>query len=141
MDFGKIIIATVLIGIAMLVISLGIVQPLAKLVNPGYDIMKIPGMRSIEDPVMLLFFLQPFVLALAFSIIFSFHGNAMPNLSFHQKGIRFGLAAWMLYTLPSVFLVYSSMDYGETFLLSTLFGQLLEFCAAGIIAGWVFYRK
>jgi hypothetical protein len=47
----------------------------------------------------------------------------------------------MLYTLPSMFLIYSSMDYGETFLLSGIFGQLLEFCAAGIIAAWVFGRK
>ncbi|MCX6802254.1 MAG: hypothetical protein NT067_04025 [Candidatus Diapherotrites archaeon] len=141
MNIGKIIISAVLIGIAMSIISFGIVGPIAKAINPGYDIMKIAGMRNASDPIMLLFFLQPFVLGLAFSIIFSFHGNAMPGLEFHKKGIKFGLAAWMLYTLPSVFLVYSSMDYGETFLLSALFGQLLGFCAAGIIAAWVFARK
>ncbi len=141
MNIGKIIVSAALIGIAISVISLGIIDPVAKTVNPGYDVLNIPGMRSVSDPVMLLFFLQPFVLGLAFSIIFSFHGNAMPGLAFHQKGIRFGLAAWMLYTLPSMFLIYSSMDYGETFLLSGIFGQLLEFCTAGIIAAWVFARK
>jgi choline-glycine betaine transporter len=141
MNIGKIIISTVLIGIAISVITFGIAGPIAKFINPGYDIMKVPGMRSIGDPIMLLFFLQPFVLGLAFSIIFSFHGNAMPGLEFYKKGIKFGLAGWMLYTLPSMFLIYSSMDYGETFLLSGIFGQLLEFCAAGIIAAWVFARK
>ncbi len=46
----------------------------------------------------------------------------------------------MLITLPSMFLVYTTMNYGKTFLLSNTIAQLIEFPAAGIAIAWIFSK-
>jgi len=140
MNWKKIFISAVLAGIVMLVVwqVLGLVWGA---VFPQYDALTIPGMRDIGDPIMVLFFLQPFVLALAFAIAFHFFEDTFANMTASKRGFYFGLVMWMLVTLPSMFLIYSSMNYGETFLLTGTITQLIEFVLAGITIAWVFARK
>ena len=140
MNWGKIVIATILAGIVITVISLAAGYA-AQLANPHYDVLSLGGMRAASDPIMLLFYAHPFVLALAFSIAFHFFMDTFGRAQPFRKGIHFGLLMWMLVTLPSMFLIYSSMDYGTTFLLSGTFGQLAEFVCAGVVISWVFDHK
>ena len=47
-------------------------------------------------------------------------------------GKAFGLFVWLLYGLPSAFIVYSSMTYPIGFTVNSLLGSLLYLVAAGI---------
>jgi len=140
MNWGKIILSTVLAGIVMSVVfwASGFT---AMALNPGYNPMELGGMRAMDDPIMNLFYAHPFVLALAFSISFHFFMDTFGKAKPVKRGVHFGLLMWMLLTLPSMFLICSSMDYGETFLLTGTVSQLIEFVAAGVIISWIFGHR
>jgi hypothetical protein len=98
----------------------------------SFNVLELAGMRSINDPIMILFFVYPWVLGFAMAIAFQkFKG------SFKCKGLRrgqnFGLYVWLLAGLPSAFLVWSSMAYPIGFTVNSLIGSFLYMIAAGIV--------
>ncbi|RPJ53403.1 MAG: hypothetical protein EHJ95_02330 [Methanobacteriota archaeon] len=97
-----------------------------------YDVLALGGMRSIDDPVMALFFAWPFVFSFAAAIVFdmvqeSFHGPVV------QRGVRYGTVLLLLYTLPSFFVVYSSMNYPAGFYLANLLLGIVGFPLLGVL--------
>jgi len=140
MNWKKIFVSAVATGAIMLVsfVVFGIVW---QAIFPQFDPMTIPGMRAKTDPLMAWFFLYPFVLGLAFAITFHFFEDTFGNLSTTKRGFYFGLVMWMLVTLPTTYLIFTSMDYGEIFLLSTTVNQLIEFAVAGVVVSWIFAWK
>jgi len=140
LNWKKIIISTFATGLVLL--SLWIAwSTIVPMVFPNYDPMTLPGMRAVNDPVMGLFYLYPFIVALAFSITFHFVGHAFERESVHKQGIHFGLLMWLLITLPLMYMIYTTMTYGETFLLTNTIGQLVDFSIAGIVIANVFARR
>ncbi len=95
-----------------------------------YDVLSLGGMRSVGDPLMALFFLYPFVIGFAIAYLYKY-----VNLkgSYMEKGRKFGLLMWLVYGIPSTFVIYTSMNYPIGFSISMLFGDLLGFLAAGIV--------
>jgi len=140
MNWKKIIFSTVLGGSMALALSVSFAG-MWSLLFPYYNPLSIPGMRAMSDPLMALYYVQPFVQVLAFAIAFHFFGSTFGKMPVLKQGTHFGLIMWMLITLPSMFLVYASMDYGETFLLTTTITQLFEYTLAGMAIAWVFAKK
>ena len=140
MNWKNITLSTALGGTTILALSV-LFTSMWSLLFPHYNPLSIPGMRAVDDPLMLLYYLQPFVQALAFAIAFHFFGSTFGSMRVFKQGIHFGLVMWMLITLPSMFLIYASMDYGETFLLTTTITQLFEYTLAGVTIAWVFAKK
>jgi hypothetical protein len=66
----KIFVSGIAAGIVILLVG-SIVNYLVQFVFP-YNIFELGGMRSIDDPLMMLFFLHPFVLAFALAVVYSF---------------------------------------------------------------------
>jgi hypothetical protein len=130
MDAKKIIISGVVAGIAMF-IGMIIINTLTQFVMP-YDIMTIGGMRAIEDPLMMLFFLSPWVYAFTMAILYSFVGGSFKG-TFMQKGRTFGLLMFLVITIPSFFIVYTSMTYPNGFYLDQVVGGLVEMLLGGIV--------
>ncbi len=126
----KLIISTVLAGIAILAINQVIGLLLQNIF--AYNVLALAGMRAVSDPIMILFFLHPFVIALAMAVVFRtikgvFNGTPM------QKGINYGLTVFVVSAIPNAFLVYGSMDYPLGFTLGTILGPLVYLVAAGIV--------
>ena len=131
MDLKKIVISGIAGGIAILVVMLIIDYLIAQVLLP-YDIMSLGGMRAQTDPLMMLFFLSPFVYSFAMSIAYdklrdSFKGD------FKSNGIKFGLLVWLLVAIPGSFVVYTSMTYPIGFTVSQIIGGLLWLLAGGIV--------
>lgn len=116
-------------GIVITVISL-VTGMVVQSIWP-YDIFTLGGMRAKNDPIMILFFLHPFVLAGAMATVYSKLGGALSGDAV-QKGKTFGLLLWLAVSLPSAFLVYTSMNYPIGFTISSIVGSLLYMPAAGI---------
>ena len=95
-----------------------------------YDLLSLGGMKSATDPIMALFFLYPFVIGFAIAYLYKY-----VNLkgSYMEKGRKFGLLMWIVYGIPSTFVIYTSMNYPIAFSINTLFGDLLGLLAAGIV--------
>ena len=129
LDAKKIFIGGVAAGAAILVVSF-IVDSVITALLP-YNMLELGGMRSPEDPLMLLFFLHPWVLGFGMSTAFQKFKPAFRSTGW-CRGKAFGIYVWLLAGLPSAFIVYTSMNYPIGFTASSLLGSLLYMAAAGI---------
>lgn len=126
----KIVIGGIAAGIVIFVISMG--TSILTQQALSYDVLKLGGMRTIDDPIMALFFVHPWVLGFAMAIAFekTKTGLGKPGMG---RGKNFGLITWLLAGLPSAFLVWSSMNYPPGFTLNSVVGTLTYMVAAGIV--------
>ena len=118
-------------GLVIFVVSMA-VSVLIQLVSP-YDVMALGGMRAKEDPLMLLFFLYPWVIGFALAVVYQQVSGALTGTG-TQKGVRFGLLMWLLSSLPSAFIVFTSMDYPPAFTVSSIVSSLIYMPLAGAVA-------
>jgi hypothetical protein len=129
LDTKKILISGIVAGIVVLVLSMIISSVTQTLFN--YNLLSLEGMRSVNDPVSVLFFLFPFVIALAMAMLFDFTRRSFTGTAM-RKGIMLGLLGWMVYGIPSAFIVFSSMGYPIGFTVNSVIGSLVYMLGAGI---------
>lgn len=101
-----------------------------------YTLFDIPGMRPATDPVSILYFLYPFVIAFAGAILFEFLDPALKG-GVGRRGLLFGLLLIILITVPNQFVIYTSMYYPAGFHLSSILNGLIGFPLFGIVCAWI----
>ena len=129
LDIKRIAVSTIVAGTLILVVSM-VVSTVTQ-VFLKYDVLTLPGMRSVKDPVSILFFFQPYVVALGLVILYNFAKNNFTRTMI-RNGVVLGLLGWILYGIPSAFIVYSSMDYPIGFTVNSVIGPLISLLGAGI---------
>ena len=130
MQAKKILISGILGGIAILVISMAL--SLAFQAVFAFNVLTLAGMRAVNDPVMILFFLHPFVVSFTVAILYEKTKKAFSGTTM-QKGLLIGLLAWLVSSIQSAFLVFSTMDYPIGFTVNSIISPLIYMVAAGII--------
>lgn len=128
----KIILSGLLTGLVLFLASqvvskiFGIIFPSINAEYQNQDLF-----RSFKDPLMLLFFLYPFLLG----IILAWFWNKTKNVFGEniKGGIKFGLTYWAIATIPGMFATYSSMPYSLAIVMSWLISGLVSAVLAGII--------
>jgi hypothetical protein len=129
LEAKKIVISGFVAGIVVLVLSM-IISTATQMLF-GYNVMALAGMRSVNDPVSILFFLFPFVVGVAMAILYDFAKESFTG-STTRKGVVLGLLGWIVYGIPSAFIVFSSMDYPVGFTVNSVVGSLVYMLGAGI---------
>lgn len=132
LETRTIVVSGIVAGIVILVLSMIIGTATQALFN--YNVLALPGMRSVNDPVTVLFFLHPFVVALALALLYDFAKKSFTGTAM-QKGITLGLLGWIVYGVPSAFIVFSSMNYPTGFTINSVIGPLVYMLGAGITIG------
>jgi hypothetical protein len=122
----SVIIAEIVILILMVVIN-GIVNRVIPSVLSKYG-----AMRSAEDPVMMLFFFYPFVVAFAAPIIFDVVKGCLKGTSV-QKGLMFGALLLVVMTIPSLYVMITSMTWPVAFSISTVSWEIISLPLRGIL--------
>ena len=122
--------ATILGGIVLFVLDL-IISRAAVVVAP-FDIFAIGGMRKPDDPVLMLFFIYPFVFACAAAIVYGVVHRAIEG-EFLKKGITFGVLLLVVVTIPGLYVIATSMSYPPGFYIQNLATALIGYPALGII--------
>jgi len=84
--------------------------------------------RANSDPLMLLFFAHPFLLALVLFWIWKKVKNIFGN-----NGLKFGFAYWIIAVIPGMFATYASMPYSFLMVLSWTISGLVQAIIAGLI--------
>ncbi len=130
MHIKKILLAGALGGLLLLVVIL-IAGEVAAAILP-YDIYGIPGMRPVSDPVSVLFFVYPFVLAVAGAVLYDVFSPALSG-GVVRKGAVFGLLLFVISTIPGLFVIWSSMYYPAGFYLSNALSGIIGFPLFGIL--------
>jgi hypothetical protein len=131
MDWKKILIAGIAGGILLFIAFLAF-STIANLIDPDY-MSKIEGMRAMKDPFMLLFFAYPFVLSFATAIVFDRVKGALASSCCGGAGLTFGLILLLLITVPSMFVIYTSMDYPRGFFVENILFGVIGFPALGML--------
>jgi hypothetical protein len=129
LETKTIVISGIVAGIVILVLSMTVSTATQVLFD--YNVLTLTGMRSVNDPVSMLFFLHPFVVGLAMAILYDFTKKSFTGTA-TTKGIVLGLLGWTVYGIPSAFIVFSSMDYPIGFTVNSVIGSLLYMLGAGI---------
>jgi hypothetical protein len=116
MDLKKITFGGIITGTILLVLMV-VINMTMNIIIP-VDLSSYGGMRAMNDPVMLLFFFYPFVVAFAAAVVFdivkvSLNGTQM------QKGLRFGCILLTIMTIPSLYVMYTSMTWPLDFYITT----------------------
>jgi hypothetical protein len=96
------------------------------------DISRYGGMRAMNDPVMNLFYLYPFVIACAAAIIFDIVKGCLDGTQV-RKGLMFGAMLICIMTIPSLYVMYTSMTWPVDFYVSTLLFEIVSFPLMGIL--------
>lgn len=129
METKTIVVSGIVAGIVILVLSM--IVSTATQILFDYNVLTLVGMRSVNDPVSMLFFLHPFVVGLAMAILCDFTKKSFIGTAI-RKGIVLGLLGWIVYGIPSAFIVFSSMDYPIGFTVNSVIGSLVYMLGAGI---------
>jgi len=96
------------------------------------NIARFPGIRSVDDPIMLLFFAYPFVVAFAAGYLFDLLCPVLSG-SVMQKGVSFGIILLVIVAIPSNFAMYTSMDWPVSFYVGNLIWAVTGFLSSGIL--------
>jgi hypothetical protein len=131
----QIIVGGIIAGILIEVISL-VVSWLAQTIGQ-YNVMELPGMRPIDDPVAILFFVYPWVLGFTLTFVFSYFQKSFEG-STGSLGWKFGFLMWIVVSIPSAFLVFSSMNYPLAFTINAVIGSFIYMLLTGIVLAKIF---
>jgi len=129
LETKTIVVSGIVAGIVILVLSMIVSTATQALFD--YNVLTLAGMRSVNDPVSMLFFLHPFVVGLAMAILYDFTKKSFTGTAI-RKGVVLGLLGWVVYGIPSAFIVFSSMDYPMGFTVNSVIGSLVYMLGAGI---------
>lgn len=135
MKLKQILIGGVLAGIVIEVISMTVSWLAQSIWN--YDVLELAGMRTINDPVSILFFVYPWVLGFALVCVYSYFEKALEG-NYIAKGWKFGLLMWVVVSISSAFLVFASMDYPIGFTVNSIIGPLIYMLVTGIVVAKIF---
>jgi hypothetical protein len=130
MNVKNIIVGGVSAGIVLLLLMM-ISGYLVNLVLPA-DISTYGGMRAMTDPVMTLFYLYPFVIAFAAATVFDTIKGSLAG-SPAKKGLRFGALLICIMTIPSLYVMYTSMTWPADFYISTGIWEIISFPLMGVL--------
>jgi hypothetical protein len=136
MGAKKFIVSGLVAGLVIFIVSMLFSTVFQALFN--YDVLKLEGMRSVNDPIMILFFIHPWVLGFALVLAYSIFRDCFKGKNW-EKAKKFGTAMWVVVTIPSAFMVFSSMNYPLGFTFCSLIGGLV-YMILGAYAIVKFYR-
>ncbi|PWR72669.1 hypothetical protein [Methanospirillum lacunae] len=117
-------------GFILLIISF-VADFATQFVTP-YSIFEVPGMRSISDPVMMLYFVYPFIFAFIAAIIWQIIRGSLPE---NQKSAAWQFAGilFILVIVPNIWVMYTSMLYPTGFYISNILTGVIGYPAIGYL--------
>jgi hypothetical protein len=130
MNIKNIVVSGSLAGILILILMV-VINVLVNVIIPT-DLSRYGGMRGSDDPVMILFFFYPFVVAFAAAILFDTVRFCLTGTSF-EKGLMFGALLLTIMTIPSLYVMITSMTWPIDFYVSTALWEFISFPAMGIL--------
>lgn len=89
--------------------------------------------RAWSEPLMQLYFLYPFIFALVLVWLWSKTKTVVPGDSAWAKGAKFGLAIWLVASVPGMLISYASFQVSFLMVFSWTLGGLVSL----ILSGWL----
>lgn len=128
----KVIGPGLLLGVIMLIVGM-IVSYLFMLIPSVSADYPSGFMRAWQDPVMMLFFLYPFILGLAFAWLWA---KTKTSFKGKMRGCYFGWLLFFLTTFPGMWITYTSFNLSFLTVLGWTVSGLINAKIAGFFLVW-----
>ena len=139
-DWKKIFIGGIAGGILLTIVSFIAGWVLNLFIPFGWA--TIQGIRSINDPIMALYFAYPLVISFAAAFVFDrLHEAKWTQKKGSAKGIYFGGILFLLETIPNQFLVFTTMNYPNAFYVHNIIGSAIGYALLGILFTKIWKEK
>lgn len=130
----KILIPGLVAGLVMLVVAMA----MGMLFNNIFPSLKAEYMntnlfRPMADPVMSIYFAYPFVLGVTLAWAWNKTKRLIKEKRPWKRGIHFGLAFWVVATIPGMIINYSSFPVSLVMVVSWSISSLVQVAFAGIV--------
>jgi hypothetical protein len=127
----KVIISGLVAGVVMLVLGLAVGFVFSKISTVSAEYNNASLFRSMQDPLMSLYFFHPFVVGMVQAILWSFvkplfNGRTVSN------GIVFG-ALFSLVIIPGMLISYATFPVSLLMILSWTVSGLIQYFAGALI--------
>jgi hypothetical protein len=90
-------------------------------------------MRAMDDPIMLLFYLYPFVIASAAAIIFDSVKRLPRENTGKKNGLMFGSMLIWIKTIPGLYVMHTSMTWPIDFYIGSMIWEIIAFPQMGVL--------
>jgi len=130
MNCKNFIFTGIISGIVILII-MTLFGFLTQIIAP-YDITSIGGMRAFDDPLMMLFLFSPFIVSFSMTGLYLFTKKAFVGKE-NDKAIKLGLLMYLIYVIPSEFIIFTSMTYPLGFHLDNIVGGFIYLLLASFV--------
>ncbi len=133
----KIFLPGLIAGAIMLVISM-LTSMLFTAVFPvvGAEYNNLNLFRPFQDPLMLLFFVHPFILMIILSWVWDKVKGIVKYPSDIKKAWHFGGIIWLIATFPGMLITYASFQFSLIMVVSWTVASLI-----GLIVGSLIFTK
>lgn len=131
----KIILPGIIAGIVIFLLGMVVSYLFMLFPSVAADYNNTEIMRQWEDPLMMLFFIYPLLLGIILAWTWNKSKSLFKGTSF-QRGGKFGLAIFLIATIPGMFITYTSMPFAFLTIFSWTVGGLIN----AIAAGWIFAK-
>ena len=82
---------------------------------------------------MQLMFLHPFLVGIILAFVWKWVKGIVPGITAMEKGIRFGIAYWVICSIPGMFISYTCFPLSFTMIMSWTISCLVQAILAGMI--------
>jgi hypothetical protein len=117
-------------GIVLLVVTY-VADVLSQVLAP-YSIFDLGGMRAMNDPLMTLYFLYPFIFAFIAAIIWSWIRNSITGTILHRAG-TYGVILFLLVIIPNTWVIVTTMTYPIGFHFSNILCGIIAYPLIGYL--------
>jgi hypothetical protein len=130
----KIVLIGLLGGLAILALGMASSQVFHMLAPSLKTEFENPNLfRPWSDPLMLLFFVHPFLLGIILAWVWSKVNTVVTGDTDVTKGVNFGVAVWLVATVPGMLISYSSFPISFLMILSWTSSAFMELIIMGIL--------
>lgn len=137
MELRKFIVSWI-VGCLVLYITMFLTSALTMLIAP-FNIFDVGGMRASDDPVMMLYYLYPVLLSFITTYVYSIIRGALKG-PYIEKGLIFGLIIFLLLTVTSGFIIFTSMIYPAGFYVVMILNGLISYPLLGILYSFIWEK-
>lgn len=128
----KILLPGLLVGLINLALGMGVSYLFMMIPSVAADYNNPALVRPFEDPLMMAFFLYPFLLAIILAWVWSKVKTLFTGTAF-EKGLKFGLSIFLVLTIPGMFVTYTCFPLSILTVLSWAVDGLISVLVAGVI--------
>ncbi|MBI4991107.1 hypothetical protein HZB96_03360 [Candidatus Gottesmanbacteria bacterium] len=122
----KIALSSLVAGIVMIITSMMVGQVFSSLFPTLAKEYNNPSLfRPWSDPLMSLFFLYPFILAIVLSVVWEKTNKLFSGKTSFDKALKFGLAYWALTSITGMLISYSTFPVSLLMIVSWSISSLI----------------